>query len=352
MYFVYIFGLKTRVLVIFKGVVFMGMSIVKKKNNIRLTNKELLAKFFELIDRFIKSHDVTQSSRSTYKNSLKQFFTWFSDKKISDPTRETILEYKEYLDTKGLRPFTRAAYMVAVRKFFEWAEGLKLYPNIARGIKGAKRGMKSHHKDSLSVVHIQQLLSCIDKKTLQGKRDFAIINLLFRTGLRLIEISRADCADLEIEHEDEALLWVRGKGRDGKDEFVVLTYEALEPIQSYLKARKYTKGPLFAGIGNRSKGKRITTFSLSRLIKGYLRKAGLDSRRITAHSLRHTFGVLSIKAGASLYEVQLAMRHTAPATTELYLGDIERQKRREAAPERKVRDLFGIHDKKNEGLHE
>ncbi len=317
-----------------------SVSIRKQKKSISKAADVVIQKFYQLIDQFIMSHDVAKTSRSTYRNSLRQFFRWFAQQHITEPTRETILEYKSYLDEKGLRPFTRAAYLVAVRKFFEWSEGLKLYPNIAKGIKGAKRGLKSHHKDSLSIDMIMRLLASITTTTLQGKRDFALINLLFRTGLRLIEISRADIVDLEIEHEDEALLWVRGKGRDGKDEFVVLTHEALHPIQLYLKARKAKTGPLFAGIGNRSKGKRITTFSLSRLIKGYLRQAGMDSRRITAHSLRHTFGVLSIKAGASLYEVQLAMRHSAPATTELYLGDIERQKRREASPEKKIRDLF------------
>ena len=79
---------------------------------------------------------------------------------------------------------------------------------------------------------------------------------------------------------------------------------------------------------------------MSRLIKQRLRAAGMNSRRITAHSLRHTFGVMAIKAGASLYEVQLAMRHTAPTTTEIYLGDIEQEKRLEGGPEKRISKLF------------
>lgn len=306
-----------------------------------LESKNLEQKLVDLIEQFIGSQDVTQASRLTYKRSLRQFFCWFAKKKIIRPTRETILAYKEWLDAKGLRPFTRASYLVAVRKFFEWAEGLHLYPNIAKGIKGAKRALKSHQKDSLTIDQIKLLLSSIDQSTVQGKRDFALINLLIRTGLRLIEISRADITDLQIEG-DEALLWVRGKGRDGKDEFVVLTEQALQPILEYLKARDTSnkRSPLFASVSDRNAGQRITIFSLSRLIKAYYRKVGIQSRRITAHSLRHTFGVLSITAGASLYEVQLAMRHMTPTTTELYLGDIERVKRREAAPERKLEELL------------
>lgn len=299
--------------------------------------------FYRLIEQFLASQDVTQGSRNTYRSALRQFFGWFSENNITNPTRETILEFKEFLDAKGLRPFTRSGYMVAVRRFFEWAETLKLYPNIAKGIKGARRAVKTHQKNALTVDQIEKLLSSIDTNNLAGKRDFALINLLFRTGLRLIEIKRAQICDLEFRDDDDgALLWIRGKGRDGKDDFVVVTEDALEPLRHYLRERKSknVQEPLFASLSDRNYGKYITTFSLSRLIKNRLRAAGIESKRITAHSLRHTFGVMAIQAGASLYEVQLAMRHTAPTTTEIYLGDIERSKRLEGGPEKRIGALF------------
>lgn len=299
--------------------------------------------FNSWIEQFLASQDVTQGSRTTYRSALRQFFEWFADNNITNPTRETILTYKEWLDAKGLKPFTRSGYLVAVRRFFEWAESLKLYPNIAKGIKGARRAIKTHQKNALTVDQIEKLLNSIERTTIQGKRDFALINLLFRTGLRLIEIKRAQIVDLEMKEDDDgALLWIRGKGRDGKDDFVVVTSEALEPIMIYLRQRKAknVQEALFASISDRNYGKYITTFSLSRIIKNRLRCAGIDSKRITAHSLRHTFGVMAIQAGASLYEVQLAMRHTAPTTTEIYLGDIERSKRLEGGPERRIDALF------------
>lgn len=299
------------------------------------------ARFSEALDQFLATQDVTRGSKTTYRNALQQFFSWFAAQKNNNPSRETILMYKDSLDLKGLRPSTRANYLVAVRKFFEWAESLKLYPNIAKGIKGARRALKNHQKDPLTISQIKNVLSSISRSTLQGKRDFALINLLVRTGLRLIEVVRADYQDIDVQGE-EALLWVRGKGRDGKDECVVLADDALNPLREYLRARnlKAPTEPLFTSLSDRNRNKRLTTHSLSRLIKTHLRTIGLNSRRITAHSLRHTFGVLSIKAGASLYELQLAMRHTNPATTEIYLGDIERQKRLEGAPEKKVSDLL------------
>lgn len=307
----------------------------------KTTLRILHTQFSEVLEQFIATQDVTRGSKTTYRNALKQFFDWFATQKKREPTRETILRYKEMLDLKGLRPPTRALYLVAVRKFFEWTESLKLYPNIAKGIKGARRSLKHHQKDPLTIDQLKKVLQVIPRSTVQGARDFALINLLVRTGLRLIEITRADYRDLDF-HSDEAMLWVRGKGRDGKDECVVLAEDALQPLRDYLRMRNMqsTAEPLFASVSDRNNGKRLTTYSLSRLIKGYLRKAGFNTRRLTAHSLRHTFGVLSIKAGASLYEVQLAMRHTNPATTEIYLGDIEKQKRLEGAPEKKVNKLL------------
>ena len=303
-------------------------------------------KFEELIKGFIADQDIAPSSRRTYRSAMEQFVTWYlswhSLHPADNPTRETILQYKEWLDQKGLQPFTRANYLVAVRRFFEWAEGKKLHPNIAKGIKGSRRVIKAHQKSALTIEQVQYLLGSIDQSTLNGKRDFALVNLLCRTGLRLIEVKRAVIGDMEQQANGTALLWIRGKGRDGKDDFVLLTAEALEPIACYLAARGSPRldQPLFASVSDRNQGRQLTTFSLSRLIKCRLRAAGLGNKRVTAHSLRHTFGVLAITAGASLYEVQLAMRHTSPSTTEMYLGDIERQKRLEGGPEKLITKLF------------
>lgn len=295
----------------------------------------------DLLEQYIAAQDVAKTSKITYRADLKQFFKWVKEQDDLNLTRESILEYKESLDLKGLKPSTRARYLVAVRKFFEWAESLKIYPNVAKGVKGARRALKHHQKDALTIPQIKKVLASIDKRNLQGIRDYALVNLLIRTGLRLIEIVRADFQDIDMQGQ-EAILWVRGKGRDGKDECVVLDEDALSPILNYIRERKLKSKtePLFTSVSDRNFGGRLTTFTLSRMVKKYLRLAGIDNKRVTAHSLRHTFGLLSIKAGVSLYEVQLAMRHTSPSTTEIYLGDIERQKRLEGAPEKKVSALL------------
>lgn len=217
-------------------------------------------------------------------------------------------------------------------------------PNITRGIKGVKRQLKNHQKDSLSEENIARLFRSIKRNTIADYRDFAIINTLIRTGIRLKELAAAARGDVQTMNDGQKILYVHGKGRSGKDEFVILTSEVLQPIDEYLEKITLAKidydTPIFVSLSDRNYGKTLTIQSLSRMIKQRLRNAKIDSKRITAHSLRHTFGVLAIKAGASLYEVQLAMRHTASSTTQLYLGDIERIKRLEGSPEKKISEIL------------
>lgn len=298
----------------------------------------------EFIHPFIAAQDIALNSRTTYLNAMVQFARWCAEKKITHPKHETILSYKFWLDTKGLSSYTKAIYIIVIRRFFSWLHDSNLLDeNIARKIKGIKRYAKSHQKESLCIDSLKKLLRSIDCSSMQGKRDYALINLLVRTGLRLKEVVSANLEDV-YEQRGEMLLWIHGKGRSGKDEFVLLTPQTLTSLHEYLQSReiKSEKDPLFVSLSDRNYGKRLTMFSLSRIVKKRLRAAGFDSKRITAHSLRHTFGVLSMQAGASLYEVQLAMRHTAPTTTQLYLGDIERLKRLEASPERKMSNLLDL----------
>jgi 5S rRNA maturation endonuclease (ribonuclease M5) len=93
----------------------------------------------ELTAEFMKSQDVRESSRETYRKGLKKFLEWLRAREITNPTRETILDYKESLKVSGLSSFSISSYIVTVRKFFNWLEATRGLPNIAKGIKGATR---------------------------------------------------------------------------------------------------------------------------------------------------------------------------------------------------------------------
>jgi len=306
---------------------------------LRETNSIVKSKSMDaLIDSFLRSQDVKTSSKDTYRKSLKQFLLYSTERNLQDPTREDILNYKTYLlNDKKLSPTTLTSYLVAVRKFFEWGESEKLYPNIAKSIKGAKRP-KGFRKDVLTVAQIKETLSNIDRSDLEGKRDYAIINLLVRTGLRTIEIQRALIEDLRQEG-GEAVLFIQGKGRDLKDDFVLLTNETLKPIREYLKERGKVgeKDSLFSSHSNKNKGEGLTTRSLRRIVKERLKEIGIEDGRLSAHSLRHTAITLSLLGGATLQEARTLARHSDINTTLIYAQNISRVNN---APERKIDNML------------
>ena len=268
----------------------------------------------ELEDKFIASLDVRPNSRDLYRRTLKQYFNWIADKGylLTDMARPQIIEYKEDLLARGLSALTVGSYLVTVRLFYEWAEAQKYYPNIARGVRNPKR-KQAFKKQPLTPDQAQGLL-----KHYKDPRDFALVNLMVRTGLRCIEVSRANTEDITYKGSQRVLL-IQGKGRDELDQFVLLTDKAYRPIEEYLSSRKAkTSEPLFISTSNNSQGERLSTRTVSHIAKEALKGIGLDEKAFTAHSLRHTAIVNSRRAGATLEQAQAMARHSSPVTTQIY----------------------------------
>ena len=279
-----------------------------------------------LFDRYLRFLDASEKTKEAYTKALRQFFKYLQITGTTEPTRETIINYKNYLafhedengKIKKLAPATIQLYLIAVKQFFKWTYSENLYPNIAENIK-APKVEKLHKKDHLSARQAKSFLSTIDKSTDLGLRDYAIIALTISCGLRDIEISRANIEDLSTAG-GQNVLYIQGKGRDEKAEFVKLPPQVVTAINSYLETRKGKRPeqPLFTGIGNRNLNGRLTTKTISRMIKGRLIKAGFESDRITAHSLRHTAVTLALLEGKSIFEVQQFARHKNINTTMIY----------------------------------
>jgi len=278
----------------------------------------------DLMADFLAAQDVREISRLAYRKGLEKFLSWIATEGIKQPDREAILKFKAFLKESGLSANTINSYLVAVKRFFSYLEGARKYPNIAKDIKGLKQP-KGHLREALTVSQIKDLLAQFDTLTLQGKREFAIVNLMARTGLRTIEVVRANIGDIKQEG-GEALLFVQGKGRDSKDDFVILTEKTSKPILAYLKARGRIKpeDPLFASSSDRNKGQGLTTRTVRQIVKDNLRKININDPKLSAHSLRHFFATQSLKGGAPLIQVREAMRHASIETTEKYLHNIDR----------------------------
>lgn len=290
----------------------------------------------EAVEAFLSECDIRANSKNVYRRGLQYFFKWVEStgRVISELTRADILAFKETL-LQTHSNLSVAGYLVALRRFYEWTEGNKLYPNIARGVKSPKR-KNAYLKEHLRENQIHQLLQYFEG----NPRDYAIVNLLLRTGLRCVEVIRLNVEDIAYKG-GQRILKVWGKGRDERDNFVVLTDKAYQPIKTYLDTRGNTtlKEPLFVSTSNRNSQGRLTTRTISKICKEGLIAIGLDAHEYTAHSLRHTTAVMLLKNG-TLNDVQSVLRHASPATSQIYTKSIEEELRLANPSEMKLDGIF------------
>lgn len=273
----------------------------------------------------------------TYTRAIRQFWKWVHKNGISQPTKEDIKAYREELKVDH-KPSTVQNYIMALKQFFKWTEDEGIYPNIAKNVKGAKLDTE-HKKDELTTAQVKKLIGSIDRTTLTGKRDYAMITLMVTTGMRTIEVERADIQDMRTLGDFTALYY-QGKGHQEKAEFKKVPAPVEEAIRDYLIARGEADEtqPLFTSTANRNNGERLTTRSISRIVKDRLVSAGLDSPRWTAHSLRHTTATQNLLNGGSLAETSQLLGHSSISTTMIYAHHIEKAKRQ--AEERIATAIF------------
>ena len=196
-----------------------------------------------LLDSFTQYADVSQSSIRSYISGVRAFIHYLSQNNIRVPNRDTVLSYKKHL-SKTKSASTIALYLSALRRFFAWCEAIKS-PHIDSG----------HKKDCFTANQLKQIISGIERNGIKGKRDYALFCLISATGLRCVEVMRANIGDIR-NIGGETCLFVQGKGKTSKSEFVKLSGHVLNAIKAYLDTRGELSenAPLFASLSHRNAG--------------------------------------------------------------------------------------------------
>lgn len=351
----------------------MQLATVTPTNEI-IPQQELKAQYF---NDFIQWIDRTENTARAYIINLRQFAAYLKYKAITRPLRADIISYRDFLSNEhdaiqldgeteqgwsyrkdksgnpiriNCKPNTIAQYLRTVCQFFRWTATNNIYPDIASNIHAPKVKHDIHRKEALTVKEVQAIEKSITAKaavslndaeqakkdtanriqrtTEQSKRLYAMYLLTVNAGLRTIELARANIKDLETKG-GKTCLYIWGKGHTEADQKKPITPEIKAAIDDYLQSRTDNptgNSPLFVATGNRSKGKRLATTTISTMLKRAMQEAGFDSERLTAHSLRHTAGTAVQEITGNLYLTQQYMRHSNPATTEIYLhNDTEKQ---------------------------
>lgn len=298
------------------------------------TDKPILT----LVDDFLAGQDIKENSRRKYKDNLTVFVTWLTKNgDVRDPQRASILQYKGELMRSGRTPSTVDNYLAPVRQFFEYLQNEGIHNGIGRVRSPKKEGFS---KGYLQPFQVTELLQSFNRNTIQGLRDYSIVNCMVRTGMRCIEVSRADVKDIKKENGNW-VIYIQGKGRDAKDRVLGITDKIVNPITEYIEtAELNNESPLFLNHAYVSNKTRITTLTISKVVKKHLRMIGLDSKKLTAHSLRHTAAITALKNGADILEVKSMLGHKRVETTMIYQRAIEEERGREGMGPRRLDDVF------------
>ena len=239
----------------------------------------------------------------------------------ADP--EMIRSYLTNLGEHNYSPATMARKIATLRSFYKWADRRNFVKGNPMTLIRTPRQNKRLPK-AITIDQVERLLSSPPEGDVLGRRDRAMLETLYSTGIRVSELVGLDLSDLDLPGE---ALHVRGKGK--KERLVPLGTHALGAIQKYIDMiqsderfgpawrEAQSKGgdeqPLFVN----KHGGRLSSRSVRRKLDKYLRQVGLDPT-ISPHTLRHSFATHLLDNGADLRSVQELLGHQSLSTTQVY----------------------------------
>ncbi len=271
------------------------------------------------------SRTQSPSTQDAYANDLAQFFR-FLEHEIGltaplEPTAVTgdaIRGFVRYLAKEGYQKTSISRKTSCVRSFVRFLGRRRvLQGNPAKEVAPRKTGLTL--PKVLSVAEAEKLVVAPPVSTPLGKRDRAILELLYGTGLRVGEVCGLNVGDI-----DYSLGFARVLGKGSKERLVPVGSMAIEALGDYLgqgrpqlagnKLGSATKAPLFLN----ARGQRLSPRSVGRIVEKYLLQCGMDPKRCSPHTLRHSFATHLLAGGADLRSVQDMLGHATIRTTQIY----------------------------------
>jgi integrase/recombinase XerD len=271
----------------------------------------------------VSAQELAENSAQSYKRGARRFVAFCQAQKLDALDPDSVREWKAAL-LKDYKPATVNAWLAGLKALYTWlAEQGQLSYNPAQNVKGAKRKgtNKRHARESLTDSEMRRLLALPDESA-QGKRDAAILALMSYAALRQVEVYRADLSDLKTQ-SGRLVLEVQGKGRQEKDEIVVIMGDAEKALRDWISIRGSDEGALFTSLSNRSNGERLSLRAIRGIVKSYYKLAGIVGNK-TTHSLRHTAITKAISNGVAIQKVKGLARHSSIETTMIYFHELDR----------------------------
>jgi len=252
--------------------------------------------------------DASPHTLRSYRSDLAEFGRFVGPGKGLDTVdARTVRGYLAHLHARRLEPASVGRKLAALRSWFRFlVRRGALQRNAAREVRGPRLPKKL-----VSFLPIDEATALVEGKALRGAarpRDLAILELLYASGLRVTEL-----AALTLDAVDRAGRTVRVLGKGRKERIVPFGASAARALEAYLADRAATRGPLFTN----HRGGRLTPRAIHAIVRRSAVAAGI-ARRVSPHTLRHTFATHLLDAGADLRAIQEFLGHSRLSTTQRY----------------------------------
>ncbi|MEW6556013.1 MAG: tyrosine-type recombinase/integrase [Elusimicrobiota bacterium] len=271
-------------------------------------------KIKELIHSFL-SNQNSVSTKERYEYELNSFFEFLNYPSVSKIQMSDILHYKESL--KNLKPGTVAWKLKLLKTFFEFLIKLgEISSNPALEVKVPKYSPAP--LGSLTADEAKSLLKAPNKKTLTGKRDYAILSLFLSIGIRIGELVKLTVSDI-CKGDNSYAIKVTGKGN--KERILKIPEQVYQTIKDYL-TKLNTNNPYLFPSNRTNTARSISQRAIALRIKQYADKVHLN-KSVHPHLLRHTCFTLELSNRANIKQIQVQAGHSSLNTTSQYLHTLE-----------------------------
>ncbi|HEV8457743.1 MAG TPA: tyrosine recombinase XerC [Methylomirabilota bacterium] len=246
----------------------------------------------------------------SYAADLREFRRFLDTRSVADVRKVDVRLIRAYLAALHERRLSTATVARKLASIRSWLRFLARRGTIAfnpgRQVRSPRLGRRL--PSFLPKDEATGLLDQTPEDSEPGRRDHALLELLYATGLRV-----AECCGLDRNDLDRGQGTVRVLGKGNKERVVPVGETALDAVEAYLRLRGDGGGPLFRNV----RGGRLTVRSVHRIVKTRARLAGI-SQRVTPHTLRHTFATHMLGEGADLRLIQELLGHSRLSTTQRY----------------------------------
>jgi integrase/recombinase XerD len=279
-----------------------------------------MASFDILVDQYINylvfEKGLSEKTIESYTSDLSKYLAFLKEKRIKDITQADtpiILKHLIALRESGLGSKSCARHLITLRGFYKFLAQEKILEfDPAKLIDLPKSGLKL--PDVLSVSEVNLLLSIPDSNTLLGKRNSAMLELLYAAGLRVSELVNLKFLDVNLE-----ACFVRVMGKGSKERIVPFGLYAKNKIDDYINNSRplLLKNHISKHLFVARAGKPMTRQGFWKLLRQYVKQAGIK-KKVTPHSLRHSFASHLLEGGADLRTVQVMLGHVDISSTQIY----------------------------------